>query len=57
MFSVYFVFPYFDHDAFMHHTMHALDAPELMKFEATCNFMPLMVITMTLQKQKLLIMS
>ena len=57
MFSAYFVFPYFDHDAFMHHTMHALDAPELMKFEATCNFMPLMVITMTLQKQKLLIMS
>jgi len=25
--SVTFVFPYFDHDAFMHHTMHVLDAP------------------------------
>jgi len=24
---VFFVSPYFDHDAFMHHTMHALDAP------------------------------
>jgi len=29
MFSVFFGFPlaYFDHDAFMHHTMHGLDAP------------------------------
>ena len=25
--SVFFVSPYFDHDAFMHHTMHVLDAP------------------------------
>jgi len=24
---VFFVSPYFDHDAFMHHTMHVLDAP------------------------------
>src|SRR6218665_2180092 len=24
---VYFVSPYFDHDAFMHHPMHVLDAP------------------------------
>src|SRR6218665_2145170 len=24
---MYFVFPYFYHDAFMHHIMHALDAP------------------------------
>jgi len=24
-----FRFPYFDHDAFMHHTMHVLDAPGL----------------------------
>src|SRR6218665_2972410 len=24
--SVFFVSPYFDHDAFMHHTMHTLDA-------------------------------
>jgi len=24
---VYFVSPYFDHDAFMHHTMHILNAP------------------------------
>jgi len=24
---VFFVFPEFDHDAFMHHTMHVLDAP------------------------------
>ena len=23
-----FVSPYFDHDAFMHHTMHVLDSPE-----------------------------
>jgi len=27
MLYVYFVSPYFDHDAFMHHTMHVLDAP------------------------------
>jgi len=26
--SAFFVSPYFDHDAFMHHTMHVLDAPE-----------------------------
>src|SRR6218665_2535674 len=25
--SVYFFPPYFDHDAFMHHPMHVLDAP------------------------------
>src|SRR6218665_1145156 len=25
--SVHFVFPCFDHDAFMHHPMHVLDAP------------------------------
>jgi len=25
---VYFVFPYFYHDAFMHHPMHVLDAPD-----------------------------
>jgi len=24
---MYFVSPYFDHDAFMHHTMHILNAP------------------------------
>jgi len=24
---MYFVSPYFDHVAFMHHTMHVLDAP------------------------------
>ena len=24
---MFFVFPYFDHDAFMHHTMHTLYAP------------------------------
>jgi len=24
---VFFASPYFDHDAFMHHTMHVLDAP------------------------------
>jgi len=24
---VYFVSPYFDHEAFMHHPMHVLDAP------------------------------
>jgi len=27
MLYVFFVSPYFDHDAFMHHTMHVLDAP------------------------------
>jgi len=27
MLYVFFVSPYFDHDAFMHHTMHALDSP------------------------------
>jgi len=26
---VYFVFPYFYHDAFMHHPLHVLDAPGL----------------------------
>jgi len=26
--SVLFVSPYFDHDAFMHYTMHVLDAPD-----------------------------
>src|SRR6218665_2037544 len=26
---VFFVPPCFDHDAFMHHTMHVLDAPEV----------------------------
>jgi len=25
----FFCFPYFDHDAFMHHALHALEAPEL----------------------------
>src|SRR6218665_427031 len=25
---LFFVSPYVDHDAFMHHTMHVLDAPE-----------------------------
>jgi len=25
---VFFVRPYFDHDAFMHHPMHVLDAPD-----------------------------
>src|SRR6218665_3553961 len=30
---VYFVFPYFGHDAFMHHPMHVLNSPE---FEMTC---------------------
>ena len=24
-----FLFPSFDHDAFMHHTMHVLDAPDV----------------------------
>jgi len=27
-----FRFPYFDHDAFMHHTMHVLDAPGYVQF-------------------------
>jgi len=27
MLYMYFVSPYFYHDAFMHHTMHVLDAP------------------------------
>ena len=29
---VYFVSPHFDHDASMHHTMHALDASELLQW-------------------------
>ena len=28
MLAVYFVSPYFDHDAFMHHPMYVLDAPD-----------------------------
>jgi len=24
----FFISPYFDHDAFLHHTMHALDVPD-----------------------------
>jgi len=24
---IFFGFPYFDHDAFMHHVLHVLDAP------------------------------
>src|SRR6218665_3869371 len=33
MLFVYFVSPYFDHDAFMHHPMHVLDAPVSREFQ------------------------
>jgi len=31
MLYVHFVSPYFDHDAFMHDTMHILDTPDYME--------------------------
>src|SRR6218665_2993963 len=33
--------PYFDHDAFMHHTMHVLDAPVLRHLAQPCLILPI----------------
>src|SRR6218665_2500259 len=48
MLYVYFVSPYFAHDAFMHHTMHVMDAPACLGHHhqlslglATCTVPPL----------------
>jgi len=38
MLSVYLVPSYFDHDAFMHHPMHVLDAPEYSLFDSAAKW-------------------
>src|SRR6218665_3381657 len=42
---MYFVFPYFYHDAFMHHIMHALDAPACLLICLFFRFILLMFFT------------